>query len=273
MKKESFVLRFLYHTYLGRFLLKVLTTRFVSQLGGFLLNTRFSKVFIKSFVRKNKIHLEDYYQDFTNFNEFFSRKIHEELRPIDKKSSALISPSDGWLSAYKIQEGLVLPIKQSHYSICSLLQNEELSSFYEDGICLVLRLCVDNYHRYCYIDTGTKEENVFIPGKLHTVRPIALEKYPVFTENAREYTVLNTEHFGKVVQIEVGALFVGKIQNYHEGYSFTKGEEKGKFLYGGSTIVLLFQKNAVKIPDFYFEKTKIGEEILVKMGEKIGEKE
>ncbi len=273
MKKESVILRFLYGTLLGRFLLKGLTTKFVSQLGGFLFNTHFSKVFINSFVHKNKIHLEDYYQDFTNFNDFFSRKIYEELRPIDKKSSVLISPSDGRLSVYKIQKGLVLPIKQSYYSISSLLQNEELASFYENGICLVFRLCVDNYHRYCYIDSGTKEENVFIPGKLHTVRPIALEKYPVFVENAREYTVLNTEHFGKVVQIEVGALFVGKIQNYHEKYTYLKGEEKGKFLYGGSTIVLLVQENAVKIPDFYFKKTKTGEEIPIKMGEKIGEKE
>lgn len=271
MAKESIGIRFLYHTFLGRVILKVLTQRFLSVLVGHFLNTRISKVFIRSFVKQNHIRLEEYYSDFHSFNDFFSRKVREEFRPIAEGENTLISPSDGYLSAYKIEDGLVLPVKHSHYSISSLLQNEDLASKYKDGVCLVLRLCVDHYHRYCYLDSGRKERNVSISGKLHTVRPIALEKYPVFTENAREYSILHTKHFGDVIQIEVGALFVGKIKNFHEEYTFAKGEEKGTFLFGGSTIILLFEKDKVQFSEKYFEDTKVEKETLVKMGEKIGE--
>lgn len=271
MKKESLGIRFLYHTLFGRFILKILTLRFVSVFVGFILTTRFSKLFIRPFVQKNAIRLEEYYQDFYSFNDFFSRRVREEFRPIATGHKTLISPSDGFVSAYEIQSGLVLPVKHSHYSVASLLQNEELASKYKDGVCLVLRLCVDHYHRYCYLDDGIKEKNISIPGRLHTVRPIALEQIPVFTENAREYSVLHTKHFGNVTEVEVGALFVGKINNFHEEYTFSKGEEKGTFLFGGSTIILLFEKGKVKFPKKFFEDTKKGKENLVKMGEKIGE--
>lgn len=272
MKKESIGLRFLYHTVLGRCFLKVLSCRFFSKIAGMFLTTSLSRVIIKRFIRKNNINMEEYKEEkYPNFNAFFSRQVKEERRPIAKKETDLISPSDGFLSVYKIEDGLVLPIKQSKYSISSLLKKEELAQNYQDGICMVIRLCVNHYHRYCYLDEGTKEKNVYIPGVLHTVRPIALESIPVFLENAREYTVLHTKNFHDVVQVEVGALFVGKIQNHHQEYSFKRGEEKGKFLFGGSTIILLFQKDAVCISKEYFEKTKEGLEIPIKMGEKIGE--
>lgn len=272
MKKESIGLRFLYHTVLGRCFLKVLSCRFVSKVAGMFLSTPLSKVIIKRFIRKNSINIEEYKEEkYSSFNAFFSREVKEECRPISKKETDLISPSDGFLSVYKIEDGLVLPIKQSKYSISSLLKNEVLANQYQDGICMIIRLCVNHYHRYCYLDEGTKEKNVYIPGVLHTVRPIALESIPVFLENAREYTVLHTKHFHDVVQVEVGALLVGKIQNHHQEYYFKRGEEKGMFLFGGSTIILLFQKDAVCIPKEYFEKTKEGFEIPIKMGEKIGE--
>lgn len=271
-KKENIGLRFLYHTVGGRFLLKILTNRWVSQVGGFLLSTHFSKLFIKRFARKNHIVMDDYYCDnLKSFNDFFSRKVRPTARPISEEQTHFISPSDGFISFYPIKDDLVLPVKQSHYTISSLLKNEKLAKKYQDGICLVIRLCVDHYHRYCYLDDGKKEKNIFIPGRLHTVRPIALASFPVFTENAREYTVMHTVNFGDVVQIEVGALFVGKINNFHEEHSFSKGEEKGTFLFGGSTIILLVEKDRVKFPKEYFMKTEQGEEISIKMGEKIGE--
>ena len=95
---------------------------------------------------------------------------------------------------------------------------------------------------------------------------------PVFTENSREYTVLQTEHFGKMIQMEVGAMLVGKIHNYHGAGPIEKGKEKGKFLYGGSTIILLLQKDAVHIPDKVFRATENGREIPVVMGQKIGKR-
>lgn len=273
MKKESLVLCFFYHTVFGRMLLKIVCHPILSSWIGFFLSARVSSFLIPRFIKKNKINMEEYESEkYGSFNDFFTRRIKKDVRPICLDKNSFIAPSDGFLSVYKIEEGLVVPIKESKYSVASLLQNEDLASKYQNGVCLVIRLCVQHYHRYCYLDDGEKEENVFIPGMLHTVRPIALEQYPVFIKNAREYTILHTRHFGDVVQVEVGALLVGKIKNYHEVYTFSKGEEKGRFLFGGSTIVLLIQKDKVKIPETYFTKTKKGEEIPVLMGEEIGKK-
>ena len=144
---------------------------------------------------------------------------------------------------------------------------------YENGTCLVFRLCVHHYHRYAYPDNGRKTKNTFIPGVLHTVRPVALRELPVFTENAREYTVIRSENFGDVLQMEVGAMLVGKIDNYHQEADVRRGQEKGRFLYGGSTIILLLEPGTVAVTEKFFKATRAGEETEVKMGEAIGRRE
>ena len=272
-KKESGSLRFLYNTVPGRLLLRVLSQRWLSCLCGTFLDSSASRCLIKRFVRKNNILLDDYYSDhFTSFNDFFTRQIKEGRRPIPSDPSVLISPSDGLLSVYSISENTVVPAKQSHYSIPALLSDDVLSKKYHNGICLVFRLCVDHYHRYCYVDSGEKGENIFLPGKLHTVRPIALEHFPVFVQNCREYTVISTENFGDVVQMEVGALLVGKIKNHHGKASVKRGEEKGMFLFGGSTIILLFEKDRVQLNEALFYATEKGLETPVQMGQVLGRK-
>ena len=152
----------------------------------------------------------------------------------------------------------------------SFLVNPELAERYRGGTCLVFRLCVNHYHRYIYIDNGTKGGNFFIKGRLHTVRPIALETVPVFKENCREWTVLHTENFGDVTQVEVGAMLVGKIKNHHDDGEIIRGEEKGMFLYGGSTIVMLFEEGRANVDLRFFEATDKGEETEVRLGERIG---
>lgn len=272
-KKEGKGLRFLYNTALGRVILKMLTTRSLSKICGKFLDSYLSKPLIKGFVKNNGINLDEYYSEgFTCFNDCFCRRIKEDLRPIDLVPDHLISPCDGLLTAYKITDDTVLPIKQSLYSVSDLLGDEKAAEPFKNGVCLVFRLCVNHYHRYCYLDSGTKGENVFIKGRLHTVRPIALERYPVFVQNCREYTIMQTENFGTVAQVEVGAMLVGKIKNNDGAAEFKRGQEKGMFLYGGSTVVLLLTENAAKIKDEYFTATKNGEETPVKMGECIGVK-
>jgi len=270
--KESASLRFLYATAPGRLFLKCINGRWLSRLCGRFLDSSASRRIIPRFVEKNGIDLSEYERDsFDSFNDFFTRKIKDGARPFDMTSSSLCSPCDGLLSAYRIDGDTVLPIKQSFYTISSLLGGSETSKRFSDGICIVIRLCVDNYHRYAYVDDGVKENNIYIKGKLHTVRPIALKQYPVFTENCREWTVMHTENFGDVAEIEVGAMLVGKIKNHLGKGSFSRGEEKGMFLYGGSTVVLLFESGRVRIFDEYFASTLTGKETPVRMGECIGE--
>ena len=142
---------------------------------------------------------------------------------------------------------------------------------YNNGNCEIISLCVDNYHRYCYIDNGVLGKTKFMEGVLHTVNPEALKHYDIYKENSRECSILHTENFGSVMQIEVGALMVGKIKNIHTtGRAFNKGDEKGYFEFGGSTIVLFIEKDKVDIDDDLIQNTLEGYETAVKMGERIG---
>ena len=272
-KEEGKLLTFLYRTVSGRICLKILASRPLSKAVGAFLDSPLSCFLIGPFLKKNKIDMEEYLkEDYHCFNDFFCRRINPKKRPVDMHKEALISPCDGLLSVYEIKKDTVLPIKQSRYRISDLLGKDKVSREFRDGYCLVFRLCVNHYHRYCYLDGGRKGRNIFLPGQLHTVRPIALEKIPVFVRNCREYTIMDTDNFGKVAQIEVGAMLVGKIHNNNQEACFLRGQEKGRFLYGGSTIVVLLKKEAVVLRDDLRRTINQGIEHPVKMGEKIGRK-
>ena len=267
-EKDSKLLKFLYNTFIGRFILKVFTYKWFTNLGAFYLNSKLSKHRIKKFIKKNNINMSEYIDEqYNSFDNFFIRKIDLKNRKLDNNNEVLASPCDSKLSIYKIDNNVNFKIKNSIYNVNDLLQDSSLASQYKDGICLVFRLCVDDYHHYYYIDNGKVISRKKIKGKLHTVRPIAHSNVKVFSENSREYYVLETENFGKVIQMEVGALLVGKICNL-EKENFSKGEEKGYFRFGGSTVVLLFQKDKIKLDDDILEN--IDKEIKVKLFENIG---
>lgn len=272
-RQESAGLRFLYHTVPGRVFLRLLTARWVSKCSGVLLDSPLSRPLIDGFFRKNGIDRNDYLPErYRSFNDCFCRRIRPELRPIDRDPAHLISPCDGLLSVYRATDDVVLPVKQSQYRLPELLRDAELAAHYRDGYVFVFRLCVSHYHRYCYPEDGEKSANRFIPGRLHTVRPIALERGPVFTENCRSVCTLATERFGLLTQIEVGAMFVGRICNLHEEKTVSRGEEKGYFQYGGSTIILLVSRDAIAEPTDLLHATESGEETPIKLGEKIAER-
>ena len=267
----SGILKFLYNTVPGRVVLKALVSPTISKIGGAYMDSKMSKMHIKNFIKKNAIDMSQYEKaEYSCFNEFFTRKILEEKRPIATEKNVLISPCDGRLSAYHISEDSDFYIKKSHYRIGDLLKDSLKSPDYNGGICLVFRLCVDDYHRYIHIDDGEIIENKAIKGILHTVRPIAVNQCPVFVQNSREYSIIETENFGTIAQIEVGALLIGKIKNHQKAGEIKKGTEKGMFLYGGSTIVILLQKGIVDIPESYFDATSQDIETKVTCGSEIG---
>ena len=268
-ENEKF-LKFLYETAFGRVFLKILASKAVSCAAGAFLSLPLSKPLIMGFVIKNNIDLCKFYSDgFKCFNDCFSRKIKETERPIDITPSHLISPCDAYLTVYNINSKTVFPVKQAEYDIESFLKDNALAEEFRDGMCFVFRLCVNHYHRYCFIDSGKLIKRKYIEGKLHTVRPIALRNVPVFCENCREISVFETNNFGKVIQAEVGAMLVGKIKNYDID-TFSRGQEKGMFLFGGSTIVVLTKKDTVKADGEIMKNSSFGIETEVKYGQKIG---
>ena len=255
-------LNFFYGNIIGRILLRILISKPISNLVALYMNSRLSRHRIKRFVNKNDINLFEYDdRRYTSYNDFFTRKVLSEKRPINTTKGVLISPCDSKMMAYKIEEDLTLHIKDAYYSINTLVE-ENIMEEYRDGLALVFRLSTDNYHRYCYIDSGSKGKNYHIKGVYHTVQPISLKHYNFYKTN--------TSNFGKVIDIDIGAMCIGRIKNDHETYLFKKGEEKGYFEFGGSTIVLLFKKGIVKLDDDIINNSKEGIETIVKYGERIG---
>lgn len=268
------LLKLIYSTNVGRAILKPFLSPAFSKFAGLLLSTSPSRHIVPGFIRANKLDMSDFpRKKYRSYNDFFTRKIREGARKIEGDENTLISPCDSYVSAYKIDENSTFNIKYTHYSLPALLHSRKLAKRYEGGYALVLRLTVRDYHRYAYAVTGKKSKNYFIPGVLHTVNPIANDYYPIYKENCREFTVIHSPFFGDVTQMEVGALMVGKICNHSQKPEpVIRGTEKGYFEFGGSTIVLLLQKDKVFLRSDLLENTEEGYETQVHLGDLIGVK-
>lgn len=263
----------LYETKAGRAALKVLVQPEVSKVGGLFLDSGLSKPLISPFIEKSHINMEEFEaEQYESYNQFFCRRVKEGRRTFSEKKEMLCAPCDSRMTAYPITDEGTFCIKNTYYSMDTLLRSEKLADRYLDGTLCIFRLCVDDYHHFCYVDNGTKTKNFHIPGVFHTVNPVANEKYPVYAENTREFSILKSENFGNILMMEVGAMLVGRIVNHHEEKKVRRGMEKGFFEFGGSTVILAFQKDAVVIDNDIIQNTQDGYETIVKMGETIGRK-
>ncbi len=273
--QQDAILRKLYGTAGGRMALKVLVRPWVSRLGGAVLSSRISKLAIPGFVKKNGIDMRQYeHKRYKSYNDFFTRRIRKGMRPVEPEPAGFISPCDSRLTVHEICDGASFHIKNTQYTMHSLFRDSRLAEEYRGGLLLLFRLTVDDYHRYCYTDNGTKSCDTYINGVFHTVNPFAGQILPIYKENSRCYCTLETENFGKLLHMEVGALMVGKIVNYHKhgGFSFKRGQEKGRFEFGGSTVILCVKKDVLRVDEDILANSREGIETKVRMGEKIGER-
>lgn len=271
--REDFSVRFLYSTVAGRALLKLFTRPVVSKIGGAFLDSPFSKLLIPGFIKKNNISLDGIEvpaKGFYSFNDFFKRR--KKHTDFDKNQNHFINPCDGFLSVVKLDDKSVFKIKNTIYDLVELLKNSILAEEFKGGYALVYRLTPKHYHRYIFSDDSIVGKSRRIEGILHCVRPVALGRYPVFTENTREYTVLETENFGKIVQMEIGAIMVGKITNHKLAGRIVRGMEKGCFEFGGSTIVVFIKKDIIKFNADFLNDLKKYKEVPVHLGESIAVK-
>ncbi len=289
-------LQFLYGNPFGRMLLKLVISPVTSRIYGWYNRRPASAAKIPAFIREHGIRMEDFEdREYRSFSDFFTRKLRPGARQIDRNENALISPADAKLLAYDISDDLMIRVKGSDYTVEELLgcgdrnrnknrkknrngsagKRAKISSCinledFSGGRCLVFRLCMDDYHRYCFMDWGRLTARYSIKGKLHTVSSISKD-HKIYKENSRVVNGYQTEHFGRVIQIEVGALLVGRIRN-RKVREFEKGEEKGFFEPGGSTIIVLLQKGVADLDEDIVRMSAEGIETVVRYGEKIGEK-
>ncbi|WP_027626469.1 phosphatidylserine decarboxylase [Clostridium lundense] len=272
-------LNWTYSSPLGMTLLDMMIKKkFFSSLYGKYCDSKVSSKKIKNFVDEFNINMDEYstpINKFHSFNDFFTRTIKSSARPINLDKNIFISPGDGRLSAYEnIDLHKIIQVKGIYYSLEELINSKGTSNKFKNGVCLILRLCPTDYHRFHFVDNGTCGETNKIKGNYYSVNPIALNKIPkLFCQNKREWSIFHSENFGEILYMEVGATCVGSIiQTYSPNKGISKGAEKGFFKFGGSTVILFLQENMVQIDHDILDQSKLGYETKVMMGEKIGTK-
>ena len=286
-------LDFLYGNVFGRILLKyVAAAPWFSRWRGGRRDRPESKDDILPFLEENRIDLSDggfgpgwQADGFATFNEFFTRqrdygayyaalREHGLLADPASERGELPAVADARLSVWPVGPDLAVPVKQFVYTLKELVGQRahdiDLTPF-EGGHCLVFRLGVDDYHRYVFPDSGRLVRRYFISGELHTVRPVS-ERYRVYARNARSVSILDTDHFGPLLTVEVGAMLVGHIVEHPlPNITFDALQEKGYFEFGGSTVLLVTGPN-VTIDTDLLEASARGDEVKVRLGEPVGRK-
>ena len=269
-------LDWLYHNPIGEATLWTIAKRkIVTSLYGDEMEKPSSADKIQPFVKEYDVDLSiAEKQTFTSFNDFFTRKLKPEARPIDQDSLTVTSPADGKILAYENVNNSDFYIKGFRFNVESFLNNSDLAKKYKEGSMIVFRLAPPDYHRYHFPVSGEiSTSNTKIDGDYYSVNPLALrKKAEIFWLNKREFGVIKSPIFGNVVMVEVGATMVGSMIQTYKGNSVKKGEEKGYFKFGGSTVVLLFEKDKIKIDEDLLKNTSTGLETTIKMGEKIAVK-
>lgn len=273
---ESY-LNWTYSSTIGRGLLELLVKRKIaSRIYGYYCDRAVSKRKIPKFIQELQIDMSNFEvpaKGFGNFNEFFFRKFQEDRLQFELEENAFISPCEGKVLAYEnIDVHKLYQVKGLTYTLPDLIGDEEISANYAGGVCLVFRLNPANYHRFHFVDQGICSPATKIPGVYYSVNPIALERMArVFCANKREWSMLDSRHFDQIIYVEVGATFVGSIvQTYREKTQVQRGDEKGYFKFGGSTVILFLKANSVKIDGDILEQSAKGLECSVNLGERIG---
>lgn len=241
-------LDFLYNKSLGRLFLKAAVNPAASRLAGRYYASSLSRGKIKKMIERYNIDMSLYEEkDYKSFNEFFIRR----RKHIDIEDG-FVSPADSLLSVYKITDDLKVPVKGSDYDLTELVAGKTDISSFDGGTLMVFRLRMNDYHRYIFPFSGRVIDSYEVPGVLHTVSS-ASSRYKIYKENQRRVSVLESDRYGRVIAIEVGALLVGRITD-HGLKTFAKGDEKGYFETGGSTIVYITGKDRLDLREDIKEK-------------------
>ncbi len=277
MKEEKvpgeYWLNWLYYHPFGKLGLETMAKKkFLSEWYGKQMDKASSSEKIEPFVLEYGIHMEDYVeQDYLSFNEFFYRKLKPGARTINPDSLVLASPADGKVLAYPHLNNQDFIVKGYRFNLNSYLQNDSLAHVFKDAALYIIRLCPSDYHRYHFPASGEIVQSENIEGDYYSVSPLALrEKVELITMNKRDYSILRTQEFGDIIYSEVAATMVGSMVNTYDDQEVLKGEEKGFFKFGGSTIILILQSDAIQIDMDLIQNTQNYFETEIKLGEQIG---
>jgi len=165
-------------------------------------------------------------------------------------------------------------IKGRDFTIARLLGDtyKHETDRYIGGALCIFRLAPQDYHRFHSPVDGTIGRMTYISGEYYTVNPQAIRSsLDVYGENARKIVPIDSPQFGRVFAVCVGAMMVGSIKTtVNEGEQVKRGQEFGYFAFGGSTIVLLFERDKVVWDEDLLINGRASLETLVQVGMGIG---
>ena len=251
-------------------------TAIVSKVVGWYQELSLTKKSILPFIESYGIDASEFKDpigSFSCFNDFFIRKLKLSARPViqDEKSAAI--PADARYLFYEnISKSCGFLVKGEKFDLAKLLDGKADASRYANGSMAIARLCPTDYHRFHFPIDCVPETAELINGFLYSVNPIALRKnIHIFSENKRNVCRLQSDLFGEVLFLEIGATNVGSIhQTYQPGIFQKKGAEKGYFSFGGSSLILLFEPGKIQFDKDLLEATKQRIEIRCLMGQSMG---
>ena len=251
----------------------------VSTVYGMVQNSPWSRRKIAPFVERFGIDLDEFLpgeggtarRPYRSFNDFFIRKFKPGCRHFASAPGDLPAFCEGRYHGYdRVREGDSVPVKGRYLRAGGLLAREEWGERFVDGPLLLARLCPTDYHRFHFPAEGRIIDHYRIDGLYHSVNPLALKKKgEIFCLNKREVSILETEDFGKLAYVEIGALCVGAIVQTFTGTEFVRGQEKGYFLFGGSTVIVMGTAGAWRPSEDILENTGRGLETYVRLGDTV----
>lgn len=275
----GFWVKALYGTMLGRILSTAIAAPPFSRFYGWLQDRPRSRRKVKPFINKFEIRMTDFLPEegrseedpYSTFNQFFTRRVTTDARPF-AQGNQFPAPCDARYFAYaSLDDEVSIPVKGSKFKASALLKNERWAPIFDGGPGFIARLCPVDYHRFHFPADGKILDSWNIPGALHSVNPWALAfRDDIFMINEREVTILETQEFGKLAYVEVGATCVGKIKQTHSSETFQRGDEKGMFLFGGSTVIVIGERGRWDIDPQILSNTEQGIETYLKMGQPVG---
>ena len=207
--------------------------------------------------------------EYASFNEFFTRRLKPGARPLGE---GVVSPADGRLMLYLGADAdRPFPLKGATRNLREVFGPggaPEVAAGKYDVV--VVRLAPVDYHRFHFpCDCRTPDPVKVVPGKYHSVNPIALVRYPdVYADNERQILRCETA-FGPLWMVDVGAFGVGTIVQTYSSEAHAKGEEKGYFKFGGSTVILVAAAGSLVFDADLVANSASGLETRVRCGERI----
>lgn len=244
---------------------------------GFVKNT-FIRHFHKQYQIDMSLAANEDLDSYASFNDFFTRAIKPEVRPIDPAANSIVSPADGAISQLgKIEGDDIFQAKGQSFSTMQLIGHADLARPFIGGEFATVYLSPKDYHRVHMPFAGRLTDTIYVPGELFSVNTVTAENVPgLFARNERLVCLFDTD-IGRMAVVLVGAMIVagietvatgkirpsGHVEHLQHDRQFNKGDELGRF-YLGSTAVVLFEPNKMHW------STEFGATSQVVMGQALG---